>query len=145
MLETVIVILHLLAALSIIGLVLVQHGKGADMGASFGSGASTTVFGSQGSANFLSRTTAVIVAVFFVTSIGLAYYAKEKSHGSLFDKTTPAITQPIQTDTTQTATESTNQVKVETPEVDHTPAPAGVTEAAPTTTTEPVNMSEGSK
>ena len=65
MLESIIVIIHLLVALSVIVLVLVQHGKGADMGASFGSGASNTVFGSQGSANFLSRTTAILVAVFF--------------------------------------------------------------------------------
>ena len=79
MLETVIVVIHLLGALGVVGLVLLQHGKGADAGASFGSGASGTVFGSQGSATFLSRVTAILAAVFFMTSLGLGFFAKEKS------------------------------------------------------------------
>ncbi|SEK98740.1 preprotein translocase subunit SecG [Atopomonas hussainii] len=79
MLETVVIVLHLLAAIAVIGLVLIQQGKGADAGASFGSGASATVFGSQGSGNFLSRMTAILATVFFVTSLGLAYYAKQKA------------------------------------------------------------------
>ena len=79
MLETVIVVIHLLGALGVVGLVLLQHGKGADAGASFGSGASGTVFGSQGSATFLSRVTAILAAVFFITSLGLGFFAKEKS------------------------------------------------------------------
>jgi preprotein translocase subunit SecG len=64
-------------------LVLLQHGKGADMGAAFGSGASGSLFGATGSANFLSRTTAVLAAVFFVTSLGLTYFSASKSrdHG----------------------------------------------------------------
>jgi preprotein translocase subunit SecG len=69
---------HILAAIGVIGLVLVQHGKGADMGAAFGSGASGSLFGATGSANFLSRTTAVLAAVFFVTSLSLAYIASNK-------------------------------------------------------------------
>ncbi|BBP01821.1 preprotein translocase subunit SecG [Sulfuriferula nivalis] len=73
--ETLILILHLLSAASVIVLVLLQQGKGADMGASFGSGASGSLFGSSGSANFLSRTTAVLAAVFFVTSLVLTYYS----------------------------------------------------------------------
>ncbi|MFT0211637.1 preprotein translocase subunit SecG [Pseudomonas sp. F1_0610] len=77
MLLNVIIIVHLIVAVALIGFVLIQHGKGADAGASFGSGASATVFGSQGSANFLSRTTAILAAVFFATSIGLAYYAND--------------------------------------------------------------------
>ncbi|WP_090263272.1 preprotein translocase subunit SecG [Pseudomonas panipatensis] len=79
MLETVVIVIHLLMALGLVVLVLLQHGKGADAGASFGSGASGTVFGSQGSATFLSRFTGVLAAIFFITSLGLAYFAKEKS------------------------------------------------------------------
>ncbi|MGQ7817309.1 preprotein translocase subunit SecG [Metapseudomonas furukawaii] len=79
MLETVVVVVHLLVALGVVGLVLIQQGKGADAGASFGAGASATVFGSQGSATFLSRVTAILAAVFFITSLGLAYFAKEKA------------------------------------------------------------------
>lgn len=67
--------LHILVALAIIGLVLLQHGKGADMGSGFGGGASGSLFGATGSANFLSRTTAVLAALFFVLSLGLAYLA----------------------------------------------------------------------
>ena len=76
---------HILAAVGVIGLVLVQHGKGADMGAAFGSGASGSLFGATGSANFLSRATAVLATVFFVTSLTLAYIAsnKPKTTGSV--------------------------------------------------------------
>ena len=79
MLETVVVVIHLLMALGLVVLVLLQQGKGADAGASFGAGASATVFGSQGSATFLSRFTAILAAVFFITSLGLAFFAKEKA------------------------------------------------------------------
>ncbi len=73
--QTILTLLHLLLAIGLIGLVLIQHGKGADAGAAFGSGASATVFGSRGSGNFLSRSTAIFAAAFFLTSIALAYYA----------------------------------------------------------------------
>ena len=79
MLETVIIIVHLVVAIGVVGFVLIQQGKGADAGASFGSGASGTVFGSQGSSSFLSRFTAVLAAVFFATSLGLAFYAKDRA------------------------------------------------------------------
>lgn len=79
MLETVVIVVHLLVALAVVGLVLVQQGKGADAGASFGSGASATVFGSQGSGYFSGRVTAILAATFFITSLGLAYFAKEKA------------------------------------------------------------------
>ncbi|TRX74114.1 preprotein translocase subunit SecG [Pseudomonas mangiferae] len=79
MLETVIIVVHLLVAIGVVALVLLQQGKGADAGASFGSGASATVFGSQGSSTFLSRFTAILATVFFLTSLGLGYLAKEKS------------------------------------------------------------------
>jgi len=69
---------HILVGIAVIGLVLIQHGKGADMGAAFGSGASGSLFGSSGSANFLSRTTATLAAVFFMTSLGLSYIASSK-------------------------------------------------------------------
>ena len=78
--DTLIVIVHILVAVSLIALVLVQHGKGADMGAAFGSGASATVFGSRGSGSFLTRTTAVLAAVFFLTSLGLAYMSGRAVH-----------------------------------------------------------------
>lgn len=77
--ETFVWVVHVLAALGVIGLVLLQHGKGADMGAAFGSGASGSVFGSTGSANFLSRATAVLAAVFFTTSLSLTYISSHKS------------------------------------------------------------------
>jgi preprotein translocase subunit SecG len=89
---------HILVGLSVIGLVLVQHGKGADMGAAFGSGASGSLFGASGSANFLSRTTAILAAVFFLTSLGLTYMAssKPKVSGSVMDavKTETVVPQP---------------------------------------------------
>ena len=83
-----IVVLHVLIALGIIGLVLLQHGKGADMGSGFGGGASGSLFGATGSANFLSRTTAVLAAVFFASSLGLAYLAttKPREAGSVVDR-----------------------------------------------------------
>jgi preprotein translocase subunit SecG len=80
--------IHILVAVAIIGLVLMQHGKGADMGAAFGSGASGSLFGSSGSANFLSRMTGVLAAVFFATSLLLAYVAsgKPKTAGSVMQE-----------------------------------------------------------
>src|SRR5450432_1680404 len=71
--ESVLLALHVIVAVSLIGFVLLQHGKGADMGAAFGSGSSGSLFGAAGSANFLSRTTAILAAVFFLTSLGLTY------------------------------------------------------------------------
>ena len=71
---TVVLAIQMLAAISMIGLILIQHGKGADMGAAFGSGTSGSLFGASGSANFLSRTTAVLAAVFFVCTLALAYF-----------------------------------------------------------------------
>ncbi len=73
--ETLVWIFHIIVAACLIGLVLMQHGKGADMGAAFGSGSSGSLFGSSGSANFLSRTTAVLATLFFLTSMGLGYFS----------------------------------------------------------------------
>ncbi len=80
--ETAIIVVHILVALAIIGLILIQQGKGADAGASFGSGASQTLFGSRGSGNALSRGTAILAAVFFVTSVSLAVIAKHNAEGA---------------------------------------------------------------
>ncbi|MDP1565470.1 MAG: preprotein translocase subunit SecG, partial [Polaromonas sp.] len=74
-LVTAILAIQMITALVMIGLILVQHGKGADMGAAFGSGGSGSLFGASGSANFLSRTTAVLAAVFFACTLALAYYS----------------------------------------------------------------------
>jgi preprotein translocase subunit SecG len=76
--EILVLIVHVLAALSVIGLVLLQHGKGADMGAAFGSGSAGSLFGASGSANFLSRSTAILATVFFLSSLGLTYFSFNK-------------------------------------------------------------------
>ena len=81
-LETLVLVVHVLAALAIIGLVLIQQGKGADMGSGFGSGASATVFGSGGAGNFLTRATTGLAILFFITSFGLAFFAKTKSEST---------------------------------------------------------------
>jgi preprotein translocase subunit SecG len=81
--------IQMLSALAMIGLILIQHGKGADMGAAFGSGSAGSLFGASGSANFLSRTTAVLAAVFFVCTLGLAYLSHSRPDsggGSLLER-----------------------------------------------------------
>jgi len=78
-LETAVIVVHILVSLGLIGLVMIQQGKGAEAGASFGSGASQTVFGSQGSGSFLTKFTKYLAIIFFVTSISLAVIAKQKS------------------------------------------------------------------
>lgn len=90
--ELAVLIFHVLTALSVIGLVLLQHGKGADMGAAFGSGSAGSLFGSSGSANFLSRITGVLAALFFLTSMLLTYISFEKStpQGVMSGHTEPA-------------------------------------------------------
>lgn len=80
--EQLVIAVHVLLAIGIIALVMVQQGKGADMGASFGAGASQTLFGAVGSGNLLSHTTAILTALFFATSIGLAFIAKHHAGGS---------------------------------------------------------------
>ncbi len=77
--ENLVTVIHVLAAAGVIGLVLLQHGKGADMGAAFGSGASGSLFGVSGSSNFMSRATAICVAVFFTTSLTLAYMSGHRA------------------------------------------------------------------
>lgn len=94
-LTTILQVVQILAALGMIGLILVQHGKGADAGAAFGGGAgSASLFGASGGANFLSRTTAVLAGVFFVCTLGLAYFGHRapvaQSTGSVLEQVTPA-------------------------------------------------------
>lgn len=92
--ETIVTLVHVLAASGVIGLVLLQHGKGADMGAAFGSGASGSLFGVSGSSNFLSRATAICVAVFFVTSLSLAYISGHRADHSSVIKSVAAQAVP---------------------------------------------------
>lgn len=80
---TVLLAIHIIVAIVMVGFILIQHGKGADAGASFGSGAAGTVFGAAGSANFLTRTTAVLAAIFFMTSLALAYFAQKQAEDQL--------------------------------------------------------------
>ena len=92
---TIVLAVQMLTALGMIGLILVQHGKGADMGAAFGSGGSGSLFGASGSANFLSRTTGVLAAVFFVCTLALAYFgnAQPRTGSSVLEGA--AVTVPI--------------------------------------------------
>jgi preprotein translocase subunit SecG len=92
---TIILAVQMLTALGMIGLILIQHGKGADMGAAFGSGSSGSLFGASGSANFLSRTTAVLAGVFFVCTLALAYFGNLRpvESGSVLERA--ATTAPV--------------------------------------------------
>ncbi len=97
--EFIVWVLHLLVAVAVIALVLLQHGKGADMGAAFGSGSSGSLFGASGSANFLSRSTAVLATAFFLTSLGLTYFSSQKHEAAakpLAAPAQPAAPQPVE-------------------------------------------------
>ena len=102
---TILVIIQVLVAVALVGLILIQHGKGADAGAAFGSGASGTVFGSRGSANFLSRSTAYLATVFFIVSLALAYlvHGQRDTSGSVVDRVTPAAEAPAANEAPATA------------------------------------------
>lgn len=91
---TLFIVAHVLIALAIIGLVLLQHGKGADMGSGFGGGSSSSLFGATGSANFLSRATAALATVFFLSSLGLAYLAGEKPRSDASGTVMDAVPKP---------------------------------------------------
>jgi preprotein translocase subunit SecG len=96
--QLILTVLHLMLAIGLIGLILIQHGRGADAGAAFGSGASSTVFGAQGSGSFLTRSTAVIATLFFLTSMALAYFAAQVGEpGGLMDNV--EVPAPIVIDT----------------------------------------------
>jgi len=117
--QTVLNVFHLFLAVGLVGLVLIQHGKGADAGAAFGSGASATVFGARGSSSFLSRATAALAALFFLTSMALAYFASQtgEPEGLMEGVEMPASPQQAPAETRQKA-----------PEV---PVPGGVTTDVP--------------
>lgn len=106
--ENLVTVIHIIAAAGVIGLVLLQHGKGADMGAAFGSGASGSLFGVSGSSNFMSKATAICVAVFFATSLTLAYMASHRSGNGSVIKATQAlevktdVVKPIETKPAET-------------------------------------------
>ena len=108
---------HVLVALVIIGLVLLQHGKGADMGSGFGGGSSGSLFGATGSANFLSRATAVLATIFFLTSLGLAYLAtnKPKSTGGVLDAAKKEISAPAEPAPAKPAAEKSTEVPNQAP------------------------------
>lgn len=96
-LMTLVLAVQMLTALGMIGLILLQHGKGADMGAAFGSGASGSLFGASGSANFLSRTTAILAAVFFACTLALAYFSHSvapSGSGSVLERAAVPATSP---------------------------------------------------
>lgn len=119
MVMTILLVVQMLTALVMIGLVLIQHGKGADMGASFGSGSSGSLFGATGSANFLSRSTAVCAAVFFGCTLALAYFGNLPSapgagSGSILESAAPAAS---------TASQPSSQIPGAAPA---SPASAGV-------------------
>ena len=102
--QTLIIVVHVIAALAIVGLVLLQQGKGADAGASFGAGASQTVFGASGSGNFLVRATTIAAVIFFVTSLALAIFAKNQA-GSGTTVGLPIVNQEILEETTASQTD----------------------------------------
>lgn len=131
----VVIGLHVLIALGIIGLVLLQHGKGADMGSGFGGGASASLFGATGSANFLSRATAVLATLFFLTSLGLAYLAthKAKDGGGVLDAVKKEMTVPAKPEAEKPAAEKPAAEKPATEkpatEIPAAPSPAPASKA----------------
>jgi preprotein translocase subunit SecG len=126
LLFNIIVVIQVISALIIIGLVLLQHGKGADMGAAFGSGASGSLFGATGSSNFMSKSTAVAAAVFFASTLGLVYASSNRTttvDAGVMGRT--AITAPVKAPANPNAIPSTTAPA--TPAVPATAAPAPVT------------------
>jgi preprotein translocase subunit SecG len=125
MLHNIVLVVHIIAAGMIIGLVLLQRGKGAEAGTGFGAGASGTVFGARGSANFLSRATGVLATVFFITSLALAYLSTQRTAPtSLLDEPArtapapqapPAATPPATTDLPQLPSETQSPPAGDTP------------------------------
>ena len=129
----VIVVVHVLIALAIIGLVLLQHGKGADMGSGFGGGASSSLFGATGSANFLSRATAILAAIFFTLSLALAYVATRKPAelgGGVIDAIRSKQTQPAKpaAETPKPGAETQVPADAQKPSADVPKPPAPVNE-----------------
>ncbi|MDM0050705.1 preprotein translocase subunit SecG [Variovorax sp. J22R115] len=122
---------QMLTALAMIGLILIQHGKGADMGAAFGSGSAGSLFGASGSANFLSRTTAVLAAVFFACTLLLAYFGHSRpaGGGSLLERA--AVGAPAPAPTPAPATSGSGSGSGSAAEIPSGPAPAAPASNAP--------------
>jgi preprotein translocase subunit SecG len=122
--ETFVLVLHVVIALAIVGLIMLQQGKGAEMGASFGSGSSQTIFGAVGTGNLFSRLTAILVAVFFITSSSLAVMSKHKSKidDHFLAPATEAATAPADATKQSAATEA---AKAEKPAADAKPTSEG--------------------
>ena len=101
----IVLVIQMLVAIVMIGLILIQQGKGADMGAAFGSGSSGSLFGASGGANFMSRTTGILAAVFFVCTLTLAYFGnlKPAATGSVLDSAAPAVVLPTTSSSAPTA------------------------------------------
>jgi len=95
MVEILIIVVHVIVAIALITLVLLQHGRGADAGAAFGSGASATIFGARGAANFLSHLTAALATLFFITSLSLGYLYSHRSGASSVTEKIPANRAPV--------------------------------------------------
>ena len=109
--ENLVTVIHVLAAAGVIGLVLLQHGKGADMGAAFGSGASGSLFGVSGSTNFLSKATAACVTVFFITSLSLAYMASHRAGNSVVKAAGSVVVVPVEKQAAKSAETKPAEVK----------------------------------
>lgn len=151
--ESLIIVIHILSAVAIIGLVLIQHGKGADMGASFGSGASQTIFGSAGSGNVLTKSTTWLAILFFITSLSLAVVAKNRAASGveveslLGDDAAAAVAPPaeqlpdLSTQAAEAAVAPTDQVapaSVDAPPADVSSDVPAAEAAAPDAATAPV-------
>jgi preprotein translocase subunit SecG len=123
---TVILAVQMLTALGMIGLILIQHGKGADMGAAFGSGSSGSLFGASGSANFLSRTTAVLAAVFFACTLALAYFGNLRpvDSGSVLERAGAPATAPAPAASGAAAQIPATAAPAAAPSTSAAPAPA---------------------
>jgi len=120
--EQFILIFHFVIAVALIGLILIQQGKGAEAGASFGAGASQTVFGSSGGWNFFSKTTAVLATVFFATSVSLAIVAKNRT--VVADVLLPELQQvPVETAAESTIPELESEAETQLPSVDDSEIP----------------------
>jgi preprotein translocase subunit SecG len=127
-LVNIVILIQIVSALAMIGLILLQHGKGADMGAAFGSGSSGSLFGATGGANFLSRSTAVLAAIFFASTLGLAFFGQSQSSksGSVLEGVSaPVNTAPASNDISSQIPGTTPAAKndVSVP-VSSVPAPA---------------------
>ena len=143
---TIIVVIQVLSALTIIGLVLLQHGKGADMGAAFGSGASGSLFGATGSSNFLSKSTGVAAAVFFIATLTLAYIGGNRHAavgGGVMDSLPATPLTPVKPLTPSTASGTAPAAGPVAPAAGATVVPKSTTAASPTAPTAPTGAAPG--